>query len=49
MKKLVFTDWNGDKYYQDDRGSLYHADGRLCDTETEENVKNILGYNGEIL
>lgn len=40
--RLVFTDWNGDRYFQDSNGFIYDDTGYLVDDETDRNIRREL-------
>ena len=40
--KLIFTDVDGTRYYQNQRGDIVTRDGRLVSLATEANIRALL-------
>jgi hypothetical protein len=45
-RKLIFTDWDGTRYYQDGRGDIVRANGDLCSITEEQNIRKELKMGG---
>ncbi len=40
--RLLITDWDGTRYYENERGDIVDANGRLVDLTTENNIRRTL-------
>jgi hypothetical protein len=45
-RKMIYEDWDGTRYYQNERGDIVRQNGDLCSITEEQNIRKELKLGG---